>query len=81
LAVSAEKTRAVCARIVRLLYEERKRRGLSKYALAARSGLSQQMISYVERGLRYPSLETTLRIADALEVDFAKIVKKACKVA
>jgi transcriptional regulator with XRE-family HTH domain len=68
-------------RIIRLLAAERKRRGLSKYAVEQRSGISQQMVSYVERGLRKPSLETTLRIADGVGVDLAKIITKARKVA
>lgn len=35
------------------------------------------MIAYVENGDRNPTLETVLRIAAALEVDFAELVKKA----
>ena len=54
----ADKThRAVCAQIVRLLREERERQGISKYAMAERSGLSEQMIGYVERSMRQPSRE------------------------
>jgi transcriptional regulator with XRE-family HTH domain len=68
-------------RIVRLLCAERKRKGLSKYAVEQRCGLSQQMIGYVERGLRRPSLETALRMADGLGVDLAQIITEARKVA
>lgn len=68
-------------RIVRLLRDERERQGLSKYAMEQRSGISQQMIGYVERGLRKPSLETALRMADGLGVDLAFIITKARKVA
>ena len=68
-------------RIVRLLRDERKRQGLSKYAVEQKSGISQQMVGYVERGLRRPSLETALRIADGLGVDLAEVIKKARKVA
>ena len=35
------------------------------------------MIGYVERGLRNPTLETILRMADALELDFAELVTRA----
>lgn len=73
--------RAVCAQVVRLLRDERERRGLSKYAVAKQSGLSEQMVGYVERGMRNPSLETVLRIAAALEVDLGEVVKKAYKAA
>ena len=63
--------------VIKLLREERERRGISKYALSARCGLAQQTISYVERGLRQPSFETVLRIADGIGVDLAVFIKKA----
>jgi len=66
-------------RIVRFLRDERIRRGLTKYAVEQRSGISQQMVGYVERGLRRPSLETALRIADGIGVDLAVIIRKARK--
>jgi transcriptional regulator with XRE-family HTH domain len=69
------------ASIVRLLGEERKRRELTKYAVEQRCGVSQQMIGYVERGLRRPSLETALRLADGIGVDLATIIKRARKLA
>jgi transcriptional regulator with XRE-family HTH domain len=76
----ADKTHhAVCVEIVRLLREERERKGLSKYALAESSGLSEQMIGYVERGQRNPSLETVVRIAAGLEIDLGDIIKRANK--
>ena len=67
----------VCVQVIRLLREERERRRLSKYVIAKRAGLSQPMIGYVERGLRNPTLETVLRIADALGMDFAELVRRA----
>ncbi len=48
-------------------------------AVAARAGLSQQMVSYVEREMRNPALETLLRITAAMEVDLAAIIRKAMK--
>ena len=70
-------SQAECERIIQLLKEEREKRGLSKYAVAQQSGLSQQAIGYMENGLRYPSLETVLHIAKAMDVDLAKIIKRA----
>ena len=46
-------------------------------ALAQRSGLSLTMISFVERHLRNPTLDTLLRISRALEVDLGVIIKQA----
>jgi transcriptional regulator with XRE-family HTH domain len=47
--------------------------------LAEKSGLSQAMVSYVERGIRNPTLDTLLRIAGALNVDLARLIKQASK--
>ena len=46
-------------------------------AVAVRAGLSQQMVSYVEREMRTPTLETLLRIAAALEIDFVQVLRRA----
>ncbi|HVU08860.1 MAG TPA: helix-turn-helix transcriptional regulator [Verrucomicrobiae bacterium] len=70
---------ALCAKALVLLQKERERRKLSKYFVAQESGLSPQMVSYVERGLRNPTLETVLRMAEAMDVDFAEIIKRARK--
>ena len=39
------------------------------------------MVSYVEREMRNPTLETLLRIATALDLDLASILAKATKAA
>ena len=41
--------------------------------VAERAGLSQQMVSYVERGLRNPTLDTLLRMAAAMKLDLAEL--------
>lgn len=68
---------AVCAEIIRLLREERKRRKVSNYAVSQTSGVSESMLSLVERGLRNPTLELTLRIADGIGADLPSVIKKA----
>lgn len=45
--------------------------------VAERAGLSQQMVSYVERGLRNPTLDTLLRMAAAMKLDLAELVAAA----
>jgi transcriptional regulator with XRE-family HTH domain len=45
--------------------------------VAERAGLSQQMVSYVERDMRNPTLETLLRISAAIGIDFAKVMRQA----
>jgi transcriptional regulator with XRE-family HTH domain len=74
---SGIKQRAVCAQVIKLLREERERRGISKYTLSAQCGLAQQTISYMERGLRQPSFETILRIADGIGVNLEDVLKRA----
>src|SRR5882724_11661257 len=70
-------SRAVCAQLVRLLKEERERRGISKYAIAAKTGLAQQTVGYAERGLTSPSFDTIYRMARALEIDLGELVRRA----
>ena len=66
---------AMCSKIVAALKAERERQQLSMNALAERAGLSQQMVSYVERGLRRPTLDTVVRMAIALDVDLSAIIR------
>ena len=47
--------------------------------VAERAGISQQMVSYVEREIRRPTLETALRMAAALEVDLGDLIKQAAQ--
>jgi len=47
--------------------------------LSERAGLSQQSVSYVEREMRIPNLDTLLRITAVLEVDLEKIIARARK--
>jgi transcriptional regulator with XRE-family HTH domain len=67
----------VSSHVARILMEERKKCGLSMTVLARRAGLSHAMISFVERELRNPSLETLLRITYVLEVDLGKVIQRA----
>lgn len=75
--VQKNKKHPVCAKVAGLLREERTNRQMSLNELARRAGLSQQMVSYVEREMRAPTLETLLRLTDALGTDLWKILKKA----
>jgi transcriptional regulator with XRE-family HTH domain len=68
---------AIAAHVVRILREERERRGISMTRLAQEAGLSQGMISFVEREIRNPSLETLLRIAEVLKVNLGDVIKRA----
>ena len=69
----------ICAEVVRLLIQERKRQRLSGNALAEKTGLSQSLISSLETNPWNPTLDTLLRIGDALKVDVGKIISQARK--
>lgn len=78
--MSADKVRQnICSNVARILREEREKRGISMTALAERAGLSQQMVSYVEREMRNPTLETLLRITGVLGIEIADVLDRACK--
>ncbi|HAK06174.1 MAG TPA: XRE family transcriptional regulator [Spartobacteria bacterium] len=69
--------RSASLEVVRLLRKERIRREISLNRLAEKAGLSRSMVSYVERGMRNPTLDTLLRIAGALNVDLWRLIKRA----
>lgn len=74
---SGKKRHVICSRVAHLLREEREKQGLSMNMLAAKAGLSQQMVSFVEREMRTPSLDTLLLITDALDLELWRVLKKA----
>lgn len=69
----------VSAEIVRLLVAERKRQGISGNLLAEKTGLSQSLISTLETCPWNPTLDTLLRIGDALQVDVGRTISQARK--
>jgi transcriptional regulator with XRE-family HTH domain len=64
---------------VALLTAVRKKKGLSHQFVADASGLNRSAISMIESGKRSPTLKTCLKIARALDVDLADLIKKAQK--
>lgn len=68
---------SVVSNVISLLREEREKQGLSMNVVAQRSGLSHSIVSLVERDLRNPTLDTLLRIAEALDIDLGEVIKKA----
>lgn len=67
----------VCARIAGILREERTAKNLSMTRVAEGAALSRQMVSYVERGLRVPTVDTLLRITRVLNIDAAEVISRA----
>jgi transcriptional regulator with XRE-family HTH domain len=77
LDVVSDQIEQVCSQVARILREERLKRRLSMTELAAQAGLSRSMISFIEREIRNPSLETLLRIAYALGIDLGDLIRRA----
>ncbi len=50
------------------LRENRKMRGLTQAELGAKAGIAAASVSHFETGQRAPSLESLVRLADALEL-------------
>jgi transcriptional regulator with XRE-family HTH domain len=67
----------VCSAVARLLREERERQMLSMSEVAGRAGISQQMVSYVERGMRVPTIDTLFRLAQAMGLSPVSLLAKA----
>ena len=60
----------------------KKRRGkMSMTVLSQKSGVSLSMVSFVERGLRNPTLDKLLDLAEALEVGLWKYLRDATRAA
>jgi transcriptional regulator with XRE-family HTH domain len=72
-------TEAIASHVAGILCEEREKRGISLKMLAQKSGISRQTISYIEKEVQSPSLDTLLRITSALGIDLAKIIARAQK--
>lgn len=75
----AERRAAICAELIRLIGEERKRRALSKNKVAELTGLNQSTVSRLENYHENPSLDSLLRVADALEINLGDILGRAIR--
>jgi transcriptional regulator with XRE-family HTH domain len=59
----------------------RRKQGLSLNEVATRAGLSHTMVMRVEKRERVPTIDTLLRIAEALDVDLGMLLQNAIKAA
>lgn len=55
--------------IITRLRQEREKAGLSQLELALKADISQNMVNYIETGKRTPSLDTFLKICNALNIN------------
>jgi transcriptional regulator with XRE-family HTH domain len=64
-----------------LIHKERLRQKLSLNEVATRAGLSHTMVMRVEKRERLPTIDTLLRITDAMGVELSPLIAKAVKAA
>ena len=72
-----DKSRRLCSEIARVLLERREACGFSQTKLAELSGLTRQMISYVEQSKRIPTVDTLAKLAAALNLPPSAILAEA----
>jgi transcriptional regulator with XRE-family HTH domain len=72
-----ERRAAICAELARLIGDERKCRGLSKNKVAELTGLNQSTVSRLENYHENPTMDSLLRVADALDINLGEILKRA----
>ena len=68
-------TKEVSDRLAARLKEARKTQGLSLDSLSKLSGVSNSMISQIERAETNPTVVTILRLTNALKVDFSGLIE------
>ena len=71
------KHEATCNEVARLLKAERERLALTMSEVAEKAGVSQQMVSYVERGMRMPTLIMLLRISSVMNLPLWVVLRQA----
>lgn len=74
--MAARRMHAVTDEFGRRARERRLELGLSQEALGARAGLDRTYIGGIERGERNLSLVNVVRLAHALEIDAAELVRR-----
>ena len=62
------------ARLPRRLQELREAAGLSKYALAKKSGVSRDMVGCIEEGESIPTLHVSARLAYGVDLTLTEFV-------
>ena len=70
---------AIQSALIRILREERERLGVTHYQIAPKAGLNASALSLIDRELRNPTLDTLLRITEAMELDLGELLVRATK--
>lgn len=68
---------SICSEIAHLLKKEREQQKISLNSLSERAGLNRQTVSFIEQELRTPTIETLLRLTDALGIKLEDLIRRA----
>jgi transcriptional regulator with XRE-family HTH domain len=75
----ADKTQALCHAMAEILLERRLAAELTLTRMAELSGLTRQMVAFVEKGTRVPSLDTLAKLSIALSSPPSELLQEAEK--
>ena len=75
----ADKSESLSKAVASLLLERRLAAGFSMTDVAATSGLTRQMVGFVEKGSRNPSIDTLTKLAIALKTSPSVLLREAEK--
>ena len=70
---------AICTELVRLIGERRKGCKFSKNKLAELTGLNQSTVSRLENHHENPTMDSLLRVADALDINLGDFLSLAIR--
>jgi transcriptional regulator with XRE-family HTH domain len=73
----SDKSRRLCSAIALVLHQRREACGFTQTKLADLSGITRQMISYVEQSKRIPTVDTLAKLAAALNLTPSSILAEA----
>jgi transcriptional regulator with XRE-family HTH domain len=72
---------SICSHIAGLLKEERERQKLSLNHISAKAGLNRQTVTFIEKEDRTPTIDTLLRLTEALGLDLEDVIRNARRLA
>lgn len=72
-----EKIEKAYFQIAQVINAKRKEKGLTKVALSSLSGVPPKYIGFIESGVRRPTVETIIKIANALDISLEKDIFKS----
>ncbi len=80
-AMPCKRVEPVSRAIAVLLRRLRLKLGLSMSEVASRARVSRQMISFIERVKRVPTLDLLSRLCEALDANLESLIKRAVRLA